>query len=413
MMPHHDYPRLIKKAICFTREHGLLKLIRLISHKLKYKGSGLLKSDPLGFYSFVRLPERPASLSPENIEEKTINWVIPPFGIGSGGHLNIFRFVANLESLGFSCRIVIVGEPQPLNAQHAKDQIDKHFFPIKGPVYLGMDNAPPARFTIATSWPTAYYVRNFKDTCHKCYFVQDYEPWFFAVGSESIFAEETYRFGFSGITAGDWLAEKLFVEFGMKTRAVGFSYDRTLYWPGKRSEHHKKRVFFYARPPTQRRAFELGLLVLEEVACRLNNIEIVLAGWDVSGYVIPFDHVNAGLLALDQLAATYHQCDVALVISLSNASLLPLELMACGTPVVSNNGPWVEWLLNENNSILAQPTVEALARALCEVLTDQELADRLRRGGYLSVKSTNWETEAKKMARILLEEASSFTQKTQ
>ena len=48
---------------------------------------------------------------------------------------------------------------------------------------------------------TAYDVRNFHSTIHKCYFVQDFEPWFYASGSAASFAEETYRFGFVGITA--------------------------------------------------------------------------------------------------------------------------------------------------------------------------------------------------------------------
>lgn len=396
-----DYRRLAKKAFGFYREHGVVKFMALVHRKLRKSRSGFLKSDPMAFFSFTRLPERPAALTVAEVEKKSINWVIPPFGIGSGGHLNIFRFAANLEALGFRCRIVIVGEPRPYSAQFAKGLIDKHFFPLQGPVFIGIENAPPAQFTIATSWPTAYYVRNFKDTCQKCYFVQDFEPWFFAVGSESIFAEETYRFGFLGITAGDWLAKKLASEFGMKTQSIGFSYDKSLYRPGEKTKEEKKCVFFYARPPTARRAFELGLLVLDEVARRVKNIEIVLAGWDVSGYVLPFPHVNAGLLSLDRLAATYHQCDVALVISLSNVSLLPLELMACGTPVVSNSGPWVEWLLNENNSVLAKPTVDALADAICSVLTDSELADRLREGGYRCAQDTNWESEAKKMAAIL------------
>lgn len=396
-----DYRRLTKKAIWFVREHGVFKLMRVAHQKFRKSGTSFLKSDPLDSYSFVTLPDRPAGLTIDQVEANTINWVIPPFGIGSGGHLNIFRFAANLEMLGFSCRIVIVGEPKPESAKFAKEQIAKHFFSITGTVVIGMENASPAEFTIATGWQTAYYVRNFEHTCQKCYFIQDYEPWFYAVGSESVFAEETYRFGFLGITAGSWLATKLADEFGMKTSAVGFSYDHSLYRQGIRNADCKKRIFFYARPPTQRRAFELGLLVLAEVARRLDNTEVVFAGWDVSGYVIPFRHVNAGLLAIEQLAEIYQQCDVALVISLSNVSLLPLELMACGTPVVSNDGPWVKWLLNENNSLLARPTVDALTNAICEVINNPELANRLRRGGYATLETTTWENEANRMSEIL------------
>src|SRR3954467_15262310 len=38
---------------------------------------------------------------------KSINWIIPPFPFGAGGHLNIFRFVQLLEQRGFECRIVV------------------------------------------------------------------------------------------------------------------------------------------------------------------------------------------------------------------------------------------------------------------------------------------------------------------
>ena len=40
----------------------------------------------------------------------------------------------------------------------------------------------------------------------RLYFVQDYEPYFYATSSESMLAENTYRFGFTAITATDTLA---------------------------------------------------------------------------------------------------------------------------------------------------------------------------------------------------------------
>jgi hypothetical protein len=44
--------------------------------------------------------------------------------------------------------------------------------------------------------------------------VQDFEPYFEPVGSYSTFAENTYRFGFHGITLGEWLSKKLTNEYG-------------------------------------------------------------------------------------------------------------------------------------------------------------------------------------------------------
>lgn len=388
----------------YASQYGLPAAVSLVKQRLtRSKGHiPFLKHDLIGFYEFVTLP---AAARTENLvvpSDKVINWFIPPFGKGSGGHLNIFRFISNLEQLGFTCRIIIVGEPKPESAATAKKNIDEWFFPLKAEVYVGSSKAPPACFSIATEWRTAYWVRHFAPTLHRCYFVQDFEPWFYPMGSEAIFAEETYRFGFIGITAGGWLETKLRTEYGMETHAVGFSYDRHLYsMQPKSAGSGRKRVFFYARPPTPRRAFELGLLVLQEVCRRHSDVEVVFAGWDVSNYAIPFPHVNAGLLDIDALPKLYNSCDAALVLSLSNLSLLPLELMACGTPVISNRAPWTEWLLNECNAKLAQPTVADLADAVCAVINDECESNRIRQGGFATVAKTNWQLEAEKMAGIL------------
>jgi glycosyltransferase involved in cell wall biosynthesis len=88
---------------------------------------------------------------------------------------------------------------------------------------------------------------------------------------------------------------------------------------------------------------------------------------------------------------------------MTNLSLLPLELMACGCPVVSNNGPHVEWLLNSQNSELADPTVEALAGGLRKVLFDKERRQALIRNGFETSAATDWKKEAAKVATFLNE----------
>ena len=403
-MNWHHLLRRIKTVARHGREYGIFVMIELLWQRQKQglMRSAFLKTDVLAFYDFVCLPPVEPSLSSGEAADNTMNWVIPPFGKGSGGHLNIFRFVSNLEKMGFECRIIIVGAPQPTSAEQARKEITNLFFPLAARVFIGIEGVPAAHYTIATEWRTAYWVRSFSATRHRCYFVQDFEPWFFPMGSEYVFAEETYRFGFVGITAGGWLKEKLASEYGMQTHAVGFSYDRDFYQQTpRRGGRNEQRVFFYARPPTSRRGFELGLLALNEVSRRMPDVEVVFAGWDISGYAIPFKHRNAGLLSLDALPDLYSQCDVALVISLSNLSLLPLELMACGTPVVSNQAPWTEWLLNKQNARLAPATVTDLADALCAVLNDPSESNRLREGGFATVAITDWNSEACKMAEVL------------
>jgi O-antigen biosynthesis protein len=396
----------VKVSLNYAKTHGvvamLLKaLIKLTSERGSYS-LGIGKFEELIGPSFGR------AIGADTLDKKSINWFIPPVGKGSGGHLNIFRFMRNLEDLGYKNRIVIVGEPQPKSAEVAKQNIHSWFFPLKGDVHIyDGSEIPPAFFAMATEWRTAYFVKRYLSCRYKCYFVQDFEPWFYPAGTESTFAENTYRFGFYGFTAGTWLATKLSEDYGMSTIPLGFSFDRDLYTLNdsqktvRRTLDAPQKVFFYARPPTPRRAFELGILVLHEITRKMPNVSIVLAGWDMSSYQVPFNYENAGLVDIDQLARLYRQCDVALVLSFSNVSLLPLELMACGVPVVSNKAPYTEWLLNNENSVLADPTVESLAQAVLSVLKDTNLASRLRQGGLVSSSTTSWALEASKLANGL------------
>ncbi|PRH38198.1 glycosyltransferase family 4 protein [Burkholderia vietnamiensis] len=341
-------------------------------------------------------------------QPKTINWYIPPIGKGSGGHLNIFRFAKNLESLGYINRFIVVAES--LTAEHnrlrqeeIKDKIAEWFMPLNAECFRGTHNLPPAEFAIATGWQTAYYVAALRDTCHKCYFIQDYEPWFYSRGSEYFLAENTYKLGFVGITAGHWLQNVMRNEYGMEAHAVGFSYDKDLYHPPEQLAHsaEKQRVFFYARPPTPRRAFDLGVLVLNEVRKRLPNVEIVMAGWDLSQYEFPFEIEDHGIMALNELPGLYATCSAALVLSFSNLSLLPLELMASGVPVVSNNGDWVQWLLNGDNACLSEPTIDGLADALVKLLSDEALRRAHVQRGLEFARSTSWIQEARRVDEIL------------
>jgi nucleoside-diphosphate-sugar epimerase/glycosyltransferase involved in cell wall biosynthesis len=293
---------------------------------------------------------------------KTINWVIPNVEIGGGGHLNIFRFIRNLEAIGWENRIVI-----PFGCTHSSERrlekfIAEHYLPIAAKAYIGRDKMPPAWITMATEWRTAYTVRDFRTTAKKCYFVQDFEPLFFTPGSESAFAEQTYRFGLHGITAGNWLADKLRREYQMTTDWVGFAYDKDLYLRSAR-HHEGHQVFFYARPHTHRRGFELGILALTQLAQRIPKLRVLLAGGDATRYAFSFQHKHCGVVPVKSLSALYNQCDAALVLSFTNLSLLPLELFACGCPVVSNRGPNIEWLLNDSNAVLAEPTVESITDA--------------------------------------------------
>jgi glycosyltransferase involved in cell wall biosynthesis len=399
----------VRRARRFARERGFKALIGRVMKVLLNPSSlnrALRAHSIHKQYWFVLGNPVGQDVPADDIPPNTINWFVPDVGRGSGGHLNIFRFISYLEELGFDCRIIAIGDLYPkLSPEELKKHIADWYLPLQAETFVGAGTAPPAAISFATAWQTAYIVRNFKPTLHRCYFVQDFEPWFSAAGAQSILAEETYRFGFTGITAGSWLAEKLSRDFGMTTHSVGFSYDRTLYSPPAQAarQFDAKRVFFYARPSTIRRGFELGVLVLSEVARRIPDVTIVMAGGSLDSFDIPFKYVDNDIVDLNKLPGLYGTCSVALVLSFTNLSLLPLELMACGVPVVSNRAPYTEWLLNDDNAKLVPATVEALADAICEVLQNRTEAQRLRDGGLKAARATDWAVEGYRMGQILAE----------
>ena len=331
-----------------------------------------------------------------------MTWVIPDFTASSGGHINILRMMKCLMEQGFKNQHIVVMEPHRWHSvEEAQSALNKAFGDSGITISLGVDTIEPCHYLVATSWQTAYWVSKYRDTLHRLYFVQDFEPYFYARGSEYALAENTYRLGLVGITAGNWLSEKLATEYGMKTFAYTFACDTDLYKPSPKRASKNRNIFFYARPVTQRRCFELGLLALAKVCERNPDVAVIFAGWDVSGYEIPFHHLNAGVLQLSELPDLYSQCDVALVLSSTNLSLLPMELASCGCPIVMNDGPSANWLLSNNEVTYCEFEVQSITDALEQVLNNPDKAKQSAAAALRVAHASSWEEEAGKVAGFL------------
>lgn len=393
--------RVIKKVISVYKEGGMDKVIERID-------VNCAKTDVYAFYGYTTdSKEIPLDIGQKRNtgDRLTVNWVIPDINIGSGGHMNIFRFISYLEDHGLHNRVYLFQCTRFVDTEAFRGFLKEYYGEtLTNPdveAYSDVKDMEYAQATVATGWQTAYHVRRFNNTDHKFYFVQDFEPYFYPMGSEYLLAENTYRFGFYGITAGDWLKEKLHREYGMRTSSFSFSYDKELYQKGKKGDG-VNRLFFYARPVTPRRAFELGLLALIETSKRIPDLEVVFAGWDVSNYEIPFVHLNAGSVKLEELADLYAQCDMCLVMSTTNLSLLPLEIMASNSVVVCTKGENNEWLVNENNAILVSYDPIEIADTLEYYFHHKEELDKIREKGLLYVKDTEWKKETQKVYDIIM-----------
>lgn len=334
-----------------------------------------------------------------------INWVVPPLGPGSGGHLDIFRAIGLLTKWGITNRVYTCGGNEGLPS-HVLKQTVKDYYGIdlgdRNEIHANFRDMRHADAVVATSWFTAYVVNNFDNALTKFYFVQDYEPYFYPMGAEYFFAENTYKMGFRGITAGDWLAKKLHDEYGMETQAFRFSYERELYHPQKKKDH-VPRVFYYARPYTERRAFEMGILALERLAKQIPNLEILFAGQKLVGYEFQFQYQDLGILPLHRLCDVYSQCDMCLVLSMTNLSLLPMEIMASGSVVVSNKGENNAWLLDDDNAIMVDPDPIDIADRMAYFLQHREELEEKRQRGISYVQQFTWDDEIRKVYDFMVQ----------
>lgn len=218
------------------------------------------------------------------------------------------------------------------------------------------------------------------------------------MGTDYVLAENTYKFGLHGITAGDWLARKLHDEYGMRTDGYDFGADKNLY--NVTNVDSRKNVFFYARPVTERRGFDLGVMALEIFHKEMPEYTIHFAGWDVSGWYVSFPYVNHGGMALNELNDIYNQCSAALVISLTNMSLLPLELLAAGTVPVVTDGE-NNRLVNDNpNIVYTAPSPQALADAMIQAAKSNQ-ESQLSHELSDSVTDDGWGAAGEKFVSVL------------
>lgn len=358
------------------------------------------KVDILGFYrQFLGAPhgdEAAIGSAPGNL----LQWVIPDFGFGSGGHLSIFRYINLLAERGFSSHVVVLPPHGWDSAAAVQRAIAEWYFPLRASIGLGPTGFRPALATFATGWQTAGWVAQHRASAAKLYFVQDFEPWFAPVSSDYYLMENTYRLGLKGITAGGFLAEKLARDYGMECEALSFGIE-PMYRPAPKRPSPNFNILFYSRHVTPRRLFELGLIALEQVCAEEPGAAVIFVGGDVGHVEIPFHHLNGGQQPQSALPDLYAQCDLALVLSGTNLSLMPLEIAACGCPVVMNDTPAGRWLLPEDAAFYAPTEPGALARAMLSAIRDpQARAARAARALELA-RNASWETEADRMARAI------------
>ena len=318
-------------------------------------------------------------------EPMALNWVMAPPAPGSGGHTTAFRIIRDLERRGHTCRIYLYDAYGGVARDH-EPVIRSSFPPMEATIHDVDDGMDDAHVVFATAWTTAYPVFNARCAGDRCYFVQDFEPWFYPVGAQSALAENTYRMGFHAVTAGRWLSTKLAGEFGMTADPFDFGCDTDRY--RRDNTGARNGIVFYARPDAPRRAFEIGIAALEVFAAAHPDIDIHLYGATIGR--LPFRAIDHGLLGVEELNDVYNLCSAGLSLSMTNVSLVPHEMLAAGCIPVLNDAEHNRIVLDNDHVRYAAPSPHALAALLGEVVTQPDF-DEVSLAASKSVVGVSWE----------------------
>jgi glycosyltransferase involved in cell wall biosynthesis len=323
-------------------------------------------------------------------------WLVPPFRRGSGGHMTLFTIARELEQAGHSCSVWVHDPERRMHdrAAVAQRELVDHFAPLRAGVFDGFADWHGADVAFATGWQTAYPLWTLAGCKLKAYLVQDFEPDFYSASAERVWAEETYRMGYACVAASPWLAGVLEERYGATADVFELGVDLDTYRPLE-VPRRDDTVVFYARRSTPRRATELGLLALDELVRRRPGLRVVLFG-DTRAPRTPFPHEFGGVLDAQALARLYNEATAGLVISLTNYSRMPKEMMACGLPVVDVDHPSVLSAFDAPQDVieLARPDLLSIADRLDALLGDERRRSALSEAARQFVSGMTWQAAA-------------------
>ena len=330
--------------------------------------------------------------------------VIPPFQRGSGGQNTICTLIGRLEDMGHTCSIWLY-DPygrQPQSAAVLRREIVEHFVPVRAPVFKGFDAWHGADVAVATGWETAYPTVMLPGCRARAYLINDHEPEFFPTSAEAIWAARTYELGLYGISASRWLRDLLARRYGQRGTWFLLGVNQRIYHP-RPVERRDDTVIFYAREFSGRRAVPLGTLAVEELHRRRPGTRFVFFGQaEEIGVAVPYELL--GIPSPEVLALHYSAATVGLCLSMTNYSLIPQEMMACGLPVVDLAGGSTEAELGRASGVeLAEADPVAIADALELLLDDPEARGRRASAGLGLAQSASWDVAARQVEAGLRE----------
>lgn len=253
---------------------------------------------------------------------------------------------------------------------------------------------------VATHCLTAFAVKE-SGKGRPFYFVQHYEPLFFAgnVFLRTI-AEKTYYLPLKKLVVSRWLERLIEKKTRERPIYVGNAINLKMFHPRHIEKNNKEKVVMAFFRGIRWKGEREVLEALNIVSKRFSNLKLLGVGnWKVFKNLVKTLPIKYSFKFVDspgdeRLVELYCLADIFVQASwFEGWSLPPIEAMACGTPVVSTDNLGIrDYAINEYNALIVPPKNTCkLAEAVERLLSDADLSEALKKKGLETSKEYTYE----------------------
>lgn len=338
-----------------------------------------------------------------------IAFIIPGMLKYSGGNTSILRLGTYFSQMGHEVYYVTYDNSK-------REKLEKNakinLFEYQG-TFLEKDELTNFKFDIgiATFWESCYWLLAFQEYFdYKMYLIQDFEPYFYAMGDIYYLALNTYKLGFHMVSLGKWNKYKIEQKTSKTVDYIDFPVELEQYKLQKRKINITKmvKIAVYLKLDSRRAPF-----VLIQQISHLHE-KLSKEGYDLKIYAfglnklikIPFI-TNLGKLDTKELIELYKKCHFGLVGSLTNISLINYEMILSGLPVIDLADGSAPTFFSEEEMIFIGSNIDDLYNKVIYYLNHQDELNEILETAQNKIINNKllWENSSKQFNEIIYRSA--------
>lgn len=259
---------------------------------------------------------------------------------------------------------------------------------------------PEADFVFATACETAEYIKNYKKSKgKKFYLIQHFEEWFFS--KERVL--KTWKYNFKKIVIADWLL-KISESINEKSTLIYNGLDFQKFNLDIKLEEKKSKKLIMLYHESEWKGTEIGLKALSIVKERIKDVDIILFGAykkpeNLPNYIRYYQNPEQNILR-----KLYNEASIYVGTSYGEGwGLTVSEAMQCGCTIVCTNVNGYNEMVKNNETGLLSPSgnFEKLSENIIKLIENQELRIRLGNNGNKFIQRFTWERAYSKLKKEL------------